>query len=447
MPESLQLFFKTDSSTVIDPKNSSLILPGESCLLRYGVEKSENKSFIACFAYYYAYKNNKLEIPTIKEMSEILIKSITLDMFIQYHNGNLVSIFRPKIIEEDKYDSDTYKETDFYKTINLDDETQKDYLEDTIASYENFQDFIRDDNSVIDHTYMWDFFCNRNDLLLDGMNLVILQISDNDITERVQMICPSNAYSPVVYNSRKETVILVKQDMYYEPIHLYKQLDYIWCPKLKEKVYTFSKGDSLQGNKVIDAKRNIQYTLKTGEEKKEDTKKKKAFLEIGDTNRAIKEIKNMLKIIQATTDKYCLPLPSMPRKYLFKHNIPTLEVIRILKKHHYQVTSQVLNYRNKSIGVLTKKKDNESNIFVPSFPSAIIPDIDTKYMDDNSLWIDYKDTRDRLDKIAKDTTLFTKLKVKIVEDGLVIGFLTETNQFVQINPPIQPIDEDEIDIG
>ena len=279
MPESLQLFFKTDSSTVIDPKNSALILPGESCLLRYGVENSNNQSFIACFAYYYAYKKNLPSVPTIDEMKEILIESITLDMFIQSHNGNLVSIFRPKIVEEDKYDFEKYTESDFYKTIELGDKTQKDYLEDTIASYENFQNFIRDNTSNIDHTYMWDFFCNRNPkLLLDGMNLVILQISDNDITERVQMICPSNAYSPVVYNPRKETVILVKQDVYYEPIHLYKQQDFIVVSKTNEIVYTFSRGDSLQHNKVLNPSlRKIQYTLNPGEDKKRSNYKEKSI--------------------------------------------------------------------------------------------------------------------------------------------------------------------------
>ena len=34
---------------------------------------------------------------------------------------------------------------------------------------------------------------------------------------------------------------------------------------------------------------------------------------------------------------------------------------------------------------------------------------------------------------------------KIIEDGLVVGFLTETNQFVQIYPPTQPIDSDGIE--
>ena len=445
MPEALQLFLHTDSSKATDPQNSAIIMSGEPCLLRYGVEKSENQSFLACFAYYYAHKNNLSTVPTVKEMSSIFVDSITLDMFIQYHNGNLVSIFRPKIVTRSEIAIDIYANTEFYKTINLSDETQVDYLEDTIASYENFRNFIQDEASIIDHSYLWDFFCNRNPkLLLDGMNLIILQISDNDITERVQMICPSNAYSPVEYNVRKETVILVKQDNFYEPIHLYEQIETIIVSKTDALTYTLKRGESVKMNKVVNAKQVEQYKIKPGETNKIETKYKRVFME----GSALEEIKNMLKIIQATTQKYCAPLPSMPRKYSFKRNIPIIEIIRILKSRQYQISFQVLNYRNKSIGILVHKEDEQKGIFVPCFPSAIISDMKTKYMDDVSIWNDYRETRDRLNEISESTRglLFTKPSVKIVDDGMVVGFLTETNQFVQINPPTQPIDEDGIPI-
>jgi hypothetical protein len=445
MPESLQLFLKNDSSKVTDPQNSALILSGQSCLLRYGVEKSDNQSFLACFAYYYAYKNNLTTTPTVKEMRTIFVDSITLDLFIQYHNGNLVSIFRPKIVTRAEIEIEKYADTEFYKTITLSDETQVDYLEDTIASYENFRNFIQDEASIIDHSYLWDFFCNRNPkLLLDGMNLIILHISDNDITEKVQMICPSNAYSPVEYNARKETVILVKQGDYYEPIHLYERHDSIVVSKTEEIVYTLKRGDTVKGEKVLNAKQVVQYTIRSGETEKNEIVFKKAFVE----GRALEEIKDLLKLIQATTKKYCAPLPSMPRKYSFKRNIPMVEMIRVLKSHHYQASFQVLNYRNKSIGILVRKGDDQKDIFVPCFPSAIIPDMKTKYMDDVSIWNDYRETRDRLNEISTSTKklLFTKPSVKIVDDGMVVGFLTETNQFVQINPPTQPLDEDGIPI-
>ena len=126
-----------------------------------------------------------------------------------------------------------YKHTDFYKTIELNDDIQVRYLEETIASFLNFTKFIKNDHSTIDHTYLWDFFCHRNkSLLQDGMNLIVLQISDDDITERVQFICPSNAYSSAEYDERKETAFIVKQGSFYEPIHLYEHNH----PN-KEKIY------------------------------------------------------------------------------------------------------------------------------------------------------------------------------------------------------------------
>ena len=65
---------------------------GEKSLLRYGIEKSENQSFLGCFAYFYAWKQKLENVPTIEDMREILVDAMDIDMFIQYHNGNLVSI-------------------------------------------------------------------------------------------------------------------------------------------------------------------------------------------------------------------------------------------------------------------------------------------------------------------------------------------------------------------
>jgi hypothetical protein len=32
--------------------------------------------------------------------------------------------------------------------------------------------------------------------------------------------------------------------------------------------------------------------------------------------------------------------------------------------------------------------------------------------------------------------------MKVIEDGLIVGILTETNQFIQIDPPSENIHED-----
>jgi hypothetical protein len=442
LPMALQLFLKSDASTVIDPKNSSLIRQGEKCLLRYGMEKSENQSFLASFAYFYAYKHDLDTIPTINEMRDIFEDAITIDMFVRYHNGNLVSTFRPKRHIK-SVDLGPHEESDFYKTISLEDETQLHYLENTIASYDNFIKFITDEESTIDHTYLWDFFCGRNSKLLkDGMNLVILQMTDQDITERVQLICPSNAYSRFEYDETKETVILLKQDNFYEPIHLYEQTESIIVSQSGEYVYEFKRGDHIVNSKVLSKDNDVVHTVKAGETKKNDIIFKKAFVETS----ALGEIKSVLQLINNTSQKYCKPLPSLPKKYTFKQNIGLLDLIRLLKLHHYKIHSQVLNYRNKAIGLMVNKEPGQSLLFVPCFPSAMVKEISTKYMDDGDLWLDYRTTIKRLNGLSQDTAskILSKPRVKIIEDGLIIGILTETNQFVQINPPTEPIDKDGI---
>ncbi len=443
LPLSLQLFLKTDSSLSVDPKNSALIRGGEKCLLRYGIEKSENQSFLGCLAYFYSYKQNLDYIPSIEDMRLIVADAIDLDMFVKYHNGNLVSIFRPQKIGDFSIHIEDYKHTDFYKTIELNDDVQVRYLEETIASFLNFTKFIKNDHSSIDHTYLWDFFCHRNkSLLQDGMNLIVLQISDDDITERVQFICPSNAYSSAEYDERKETAFIVKQGSFYEPIHLYEHNESIVLSKTNELVYAFERGDYLSVNKVFDKHNKLVYKLKSGEGKKNDIVYKKAFLEYT----AIPEVKEMMRLIELSRKKYCGPLSSMPRKYTFKRGINIMELIRLFKLHHYQVQEQVLNYRNKVIGLRVLKEDGQSLLYVPCYPSSILKEYNTIYMDDPSIWLDYRQTRDRLYAISQDTDgkIPSKPLIKIIEDGLIVGILTETNQFVQINPPTQPIDNDNL---
>ena len=456
LPMAVQLFLGFDNSALVDEQNPAIIRPYEPTILRYGVEKSTNQSFIACLAYYYAYKHNrfagkdvaKIEAPSIADMRRILASSITLDMFIRYHNGNLATIFRPKKMDQADIDIDRYRDSEFYKSLknDLQDETKMDYLEDTISAFENFLRYLQDEKSTIDHTYLWDIVCDRNPLLMrDGINLVILQLADNDITEKVQMVCPSNTYSTIDYKDNKETVILVKQDDFYEPIFLYEELVYIVDSRSEELSYEIKKGNVVLKDTIIDGStKRVLYRLKPHDVKKSEIVSKSTFLE----GTAIQNIKTMLKLIKQTVKKYCAPLSSMPRAYQFKRNLPIIELMRILKHHDYRIESQILNYRNKAIGLRVNREEGQTFLFVPCYPSGIVEGLETRYMDEEDLWIDYRSTRDRLLGISVATggKIPCKPKIKIVEDELVVGFLTETNQFVQIFPPVQNLDEDGIEV-
>ena len=396
LPFSVQSFLQTNNAECISKNNPAVIRPEASCLLRYGPEKNKNQSFIGCIADIYASIQNLDQVPSITEMKNILVDAIGLDNFLQYHNASLVSIFKPKTIV-DEIDIDKYSSTEFMKTINVNNPVEFDFLESTISSYESFIEYLKSDDALIDHTYLWDCITQPNSKFLnDGVNMVVLEITNKDITDNMEILCPTNSQSSLLYDSRKKTLILLKRGVYYEPIYLYND----------------------DPAKVI-----------------------KAF----DEHNSPKNIKKILKIIQKTTQKYCAPLPSLPNVYEFKKNIPVKELITILKNDKYYVESQVLNYQGKVIGVLVKQNsESKSHVFIPCLPSAIISNIQRKYMEDPTIWSDYQTTKKELFNIhsASNGKIQCKPVMKVIEDGLVVGILTETNQFVQINNPVENVEND-----
>ena len=84
-------------------------------------------------------------------------------------------------------------------------------------------------------------------------------------------------------------------------------------------------------------------------------------------------------------------------------------------------------------------------LYIPVFPSSLLidDDLDYKYIDEIE-WNNYEDTKKLLNEISEITNaeILSKPKLKVEEDGLLIGFLTETNQFIGINPPVQDTYDD-----
>jgi hypothetical protein len=396
LPFSVQSFLQTNNAECVSKNNPALIRPEVSCILRYGTEKNRTQSFIGCIADVYAYIQKLETVPTIKEMKDILVNAITLDNFLQYHNASLVSIFKPKYIVEE-VNIDKYSSTEFMQTINVNNPTEFDFLENTIASYENFIEYLKNDEAIIDHSYLWDCITQPNSKLLkDGVNMVILEISNKDITDNMEILCPTNSQSSLLYDSRKKTLILLKRDVYYEPVYLYN----------------------------------------------EDTRK---IIKTFDEHNSPKNIKKILNIIQKTTQKYCSSKPSMPNVYELKKNIPLKEMITILKNDKYYIETQVMNYQGKIIGVIVKQNaESEKTLFIPCFPSAKVTNVKVKYMEDPTIWNDYVSTKRGLFNIHSSTNgkIPCKPIIKIIEEGLIVGILTETNQFVQISPPVENVEND-----
>ena len=398
LPVSIQNFFQEASSTCQVSKTNTNIKLNHTCLLRHGVEFSDKQSFIACIAdaKYYA---ETMNIPSIVDMKKMIIDSLNIDDYVTYQNGNNVSGFSVNNVEIlDKIDVKKYSSSKLYNKIYNSGkqvvQSEDNYFIKLVASFENFIAYLSDETEEIDYTYLWDIICRPNPgIFSKGCNLIIMEILNNDITNNVELICPTNHYSSEVYNSSRQTLFIVKNDNLYEPIYAYEN---------KEKAIKVTKFFS-EHSQILSS-----------------------------NMRAIFQ-----KIIKPILSEICLPLPSMPTVYKFKHPILLEKLISVLNGLDYTIEKQILNYQSKVIGVIASK--GKVSGYIPCYPAAMNQTIDNfVFMNNDSIYNTYDKTIKFLTMVYKDTkgVVPTNPELKILEDEHVVGILTETNQFIQISVPI-----------
>ena len=343
-------------------------------------------------------------------MRERIIKSLSIDTFIKYQNGNLVTDFNDTT---KNVDVNKYKNSKLFSKLDMDKSADKAYYSKVISAYENFVNYLRDDDAIIDHTYLWDIVSMPNKYLFpNGVNLVIFELPNEDITNNVQLLCPTNHYSSEFYEARKPTIILMKEDGYYEPIYSY----------------------STNNKKINVSKEFKEYDP-----------------QLSKTMRAV-----FKEIIKPFFNLICRPLDSMPNVYKAKRPLLLYDLVQKLDKYEYKIKKLVMNFNNKVIGVVAEEPGVSNNHgFIPCFPSSLDEDLkkdlDFVFMTDLSLWNTYENTvkfLNKLDKRSKkrrdEPDIPCKPAFKIIEDEHVVGILTNTNQFIQLSKPIRV---DEIEDG
>jgi hypothetical protein len=451
-------------------KTNTNLKPNHMCLLRHGVETNAHQSFIACIASAIFYGqfdkktkkpliNNfiptaKNDVPSIKEMKELIINAINVDRFIKYQNGDLITSFAaPELVVD--IQKPEYKKSQLYKKIHkerksrnkerndenkevddLEEEEERSDYERQIAfftkvvqSYENFILFLRDKSIQIDYTYLWDIICMPNPGLFEtGLNLIILEIPEDDITNNIELVCPTNHYSLNTYNARRRSLFLIKREEYFEPIYGYLN-DEIDNRVLITK--TFSEFD-----------RNLSKALKSV----------------------------FIKIIKPTLGERCRALLSRPREYRFKHPMLLDELIHKLIHKKYTIIEQILNFQGKVIGLIAQNRKKVTG-FIPCFPSALtslkpvkgecdvtiegeeaaaVPshacEYKFSYVSDG-VWKSYEETIGFLKEyydyeeisdaeVEKSQCSDENRFCRVVKDEQIIGFLTNTNQFIRIYEPV-----------
>jgi len=365
-------------------------------------------------------------IPTIREMRSIIIQSLDVDTFRTLQNGTIVdSFYNP---ENEMRESDMMHR---YSTAEISRTLPKQTFARICNAYENFIAYLDDDTSVIDHTYLWDIISRPNERLFKhGNNIILLHIPDDDITNNVQVICPTNAYSGEVFDVNRKTIIIMKRDSYYEPIFLFESKS--------------SGKFSVLGRFALKSK-----TL-------------------------LPKMKHIIETVRDLYFAYCRLHASQPREYKYKMNLPALVISKILREAGFTIHAQVMNYNGKVIGLqisqtisklarldpsqVTKKTYKRTFLkgVIPTAVSAPLEQdggsgtgtgtgIPTVLMNDESLWeMSYHETVNFLKEVQQHVKKTTKKeiyclpRVKVVEEGLIVGVITETNQFLQVNVENDP---------
>ena len=392
-----------------------------ACLLHKGMERSENQSFLSVLADIFYYKNNieKFSSPIkpkdkinirISHMKQEIISHLTLDTFISLQNGNLVEIFNKDDIDINTLpEIEKYKKTKIYNTIkkNIRDEQYSGYFNKIVSAFENFKLFLLDPESVIDYEYLWDFITlprskKEGGLFKDGINLIIIKSPQDDITNKIELLCPSNLYSSINYDINKETLFIFSKKNYYEPIYKYTRVS-------------------------------------------KDTYKIKKLFYLSEFKKTMPEITKIINIVWNNVTSMCSPLPSMPEKYNntfnFKENISFSDMMLILKSSptKFKFKSQIINFQNQVIGMLAHDKKNK--IYLPCRISNIDQTKPYTFVYDPILLNNYTDTVKILTMIHNITKkkIFCKPVIKIVDNGFIIAILTETNQLISIIPEVHQL--------
>jgi hypothetical protein len=399
LPIAIQKFLKTDNKECQISVTNNSLKPDYKCLVRHGVETHKTQSFVACISDIIGRSNNKTPV-RIPEMKKTFIKALNLDIFMSLQNGNLIDLFYKEgsgLNEIGPGEMEEHKNTEIYKNVfKTKDEAKLKFLKKLCVSYNNFKLYLKDDKVEINYTYLWDLICRpNNEIFPKGINMAILEIKNDDITNNVDIICPSNHYSSTLYDSHKKTVIIIKNGNYYEPIY--------------------------------------EYTLH---------KKINGMFSVHDMN-ILENLKQVLLLIKKTITEKCAPRASLIKsKYEYKNNILLDRLVHLLTLKNYEVSQQVINYNGKVIGIVASK-DGITGM-IPCYPSSPLIDLTAGYywMDDDSYSNSYENTKKLLTMVNNEfknvaNIIPCKPLFKIVEDGLIVGIITETNQFIKVSEPFE----------
>lgn len=420
----VQKMLFVDAARSYYANNPNKIVPNRRVYLRKGVEINDTRSFVACLADLFADFNPQKTVYTIKDMLEYLINHVlSIDAFVKYHNGNLLNDF-DRNENAVSVNMEKFKTSDLYRRLKIDaildklrakTETSREeaytlnYFKRVCAAYNNFVDYLRDGETILDYTYLWDIISEPHPRLFpNGMNIIIMRDNNNDMTNNIDVICPSTINSANIYNSMRPTWMVYTNGVYYEPIYGYTISNEKGETVTVDKTFTETAG--LPRN-LVETFKYIKYSL---------TKCSPipATLKMAHIHNQIKGRTNEIKTMQ------------------FRENFPAVDLRERGATMGHRVSKQVSNYNGRIIGLIF-----DDVMYVPCRPSGEMPDIEVVYYDDVT-FRGYSETVGYLEKLS--AKMPSKPVMRIIDDGMIVGILTETNQFVPLGAPEENVFDDSL---
>lgn len=395
LTENLARFFKYDSRKRLNEKNELI----EDCLLRKGT--GVENSFLVAISKIFGYIDPHQLILQI-------IEKVNLDTILQFHNGKLPSLFyneKGVMVEPNQYAplteayiTQNYAAYPLYKKMKT---HNYQGLARIINGLENFHAQLF---KFIDYVYLWDIVTSGL-LRLDEpgvpINMILLSDVLDDQTNKIEILCPVSDYSKYEFNTSK-----------YKSCILY-------CVK---------KDDRLNYQPIIIKEKHKPL-------KKQQDAVSETYL-FSDSNVIVKQLSKILK--QMNMDK-CGPRRKTDD---FKLNL-TLSEIKDLLPKGYIILRQLVNYNGQVVAGLIQHRDE--NYYLPTRPSGILPTIKYYVMGQagEELFHSYNETITFLKELKqKQPALLCDVHSKIIKDGQIIGFLTETNQFIELSDSEPDVHDD-----
>jgi len=327
-----------------------------------------------------------------------------------------------------------YKDSAIFRSIkdksyNVDD-PQYVFFKKLVCSYENFIRYIKSKKAYIDYEFLWDIISRPNPkLFVAGLNLVILQISNRDITNNIEVLCPTNHYAKDWFDDNKKTAILVKREVknniFFEPIYEILNIK----PRVFNNLFTMKPTSGAGAGAGAGAGELTTTRL----------------------SQIPATIRKILTKIKSAYDSQCKPYNSIPREgtpnaskkftklYEFDRNLTLEELKPRLVRGNFNILNQILNFDGKVIGVFIEEQEQEQEQesqmsgTIMCEPSAIDPSIEQiNYIDDESLWKTYDETIIFLNHVYDKIKIPCRPRFKVIDDGKIAGVITETDQFISI---------------